>query len=301
MAVTIGVPRGLLYYYYGTLWTRFFNNLGAKVIISGDTTKLTLNRGDVLDEVCMPLKIYFGHVAELCSKVDYLFVPRIVSIAATDYNCPKIIGLPDLLRSRLDGLPAIIDVNVSLRQDRYSVCKAVVQAGKFAGAGALRSLQAWYWANCFGERLHTVDPDENALRIALIGHPYIIRDRQASLGVWDKLVQLQAAVATADTVPLRLAEQAAGSLGKQLYWTYGRQLVGAALALMQGKNPVDGVIFMTSFSCGPDSLIGEIIKQQTHKENIPFMMLSIDEHTAEAGMVTRLEAFTDMLQRRRRL
>lgn len=300
MAVTIGLPRGLLYYHYGAVWTDFFSRLGANVVVSAETTKHTVLQGDVLEEVCVPLKIYFGHVAQLCHQVDYLFVPRVVSIAPGDYCCPKIIGLPDMLRCRLTNLPEIIDVNVSMRQDRFSLYKAVVQAGKFVGADAVRSLYAWYSA-CRSAQTQTPAVPPEALRLAVIGHPYIINDSQASLGIVKKVREAGAAVFTADRVPPRVADQAARSLGKQLYWTHGRQLLGAALTFMQEESKVDGVIFMTSFSCGLDSLIGEIIKQQAQRRNMPFLMLSIDEHTAEAGMVTRLEAFTDMLKRRARL
>lgn len=301
MAVTIGLPRGLLHYHYGTVWTNFFTNLGANVLVSGETTKNTLTQGDVLDEVCVPLKVYFGHAAELCSHVDYLFVPRIVSVSAGDYNCPKIIGLPDMLRNRLDNLPAIIDVNVSLRQNRLSLYQAIVQAGQFAGAGTSRSLYAWCSACRMSKSSTAVVTPSSELRLAVIGHPYIVNDSQVSLSVVDKVRKLGATVFTADLVPPRLADQAARSLGKQLYWTHGRHLLGAALTFMHKKTLVDGVIFMTSFSCGPDSMIGEIIKQQANKKNMPFLMLSIDEHTAEAGLITRLEAFTDMLRRRERL
>lgn len=301
MAVTIGLPRGLLYYHYGAIWANFFTNLGANVLISGETTKNTLMQGDVLDEVCVPLKIYFGHVAELSSRVDYLFVPRIVSVSPGDYNCPKIIGLPDMLRSRLENLPEIIDVNVSLRQGRLSLYQAVIRAGRFAGAGAVRSLYAWYTACSMSRSGISVATPSNELCLAVIGHPYIVDDNQVSLGAVAKIRQLGASVFTADAVSMKRAEQASRRLGKQLYWTHGRHLLGAALAFMQEKTPVNGVVFLTSFSCGPDSLIGEIIKQQAFKMNMPFLMLSLDEHTAEAGLITRLEAFIDMLKRRERL
>lgn len=44
-------------------------------------------------------------------------------------------------------------------------------------------------------------------------------------------------------------------------------------------------------------MIGEMISRKVYRK--PFMMLTIDEHTGEAGLVTRLEAFCDMLQRKK--
>ncbi|MCX7780215.1 MAG: acyl-CoA dehydratase activase-related protein [Negativicutes bacterium] len=298
MAAVVGLPRGLLYYYYGAIWERFFTCLGAEVLVSGETTKATLDRGDILDEVCLPLKIFCGHVAEIKHQVDYLFVPRIVSLGKNEYNCPKIIGLPDLLRSAFDQLPPLIDVHVSVRQSRSDEWKAAAGSGQALGAGRLRSLYAWQKARRDAV-LNPVSPGNHAacVRVALIGHPYILHDRQASLRVIDRLRSLGVAVITADMVPKKTAEQAAAILPKSLYWTYCRHLVGSALALMDAPQAIDGLLFMTSFSCGPDSLIAEIVKQHAKKRELPFMILSIDEHTAEAGMVTRLEAFTDMLAR----
>jgi len=63
---------------------------------------------------------------------------------------------------------------------------------------------------------------------------------------------------------------------------------------------VDGFIHVVSFGCGPDSMVGEIAERETRRSsNLPYMALTIDEHTAEGGLLTRLEAFTDMLARRR--
>jgi predicted nucleotide-binding protein (sugar kinase/HSP70/actin superfamily) len=94
------------------------------------------------------------------------------------------------------------------------------------------------------------------------------------------------------------ASMVAKRLGKKIFWSNGYHLVGAAMTLMYSSCLLDGVIFMSCFSCGPDALIGEVIRHQALRINIPFMMLSLDEHTAEAGFITRIEAFVDMLHRR---
>jgi predicted nucleotide-binding protein (sugar kinase/HSP70/actin superfamily) len=87
-------------------------------------------------------------------------------------------------------------------------------------------------------------------------------------------------------------------LPKRLFWHYCHCLVGSALVLIYSPKPLDGAIFVTSFACGPDSLIGEVLKWHARQMEIPFLLLTLDEHTAEAGMVTRLEAFVDMIGRR---
>ena len=70
------------------------------------------------------------------------------------------------------------------------------------------------------------------------------------------------------------------------------RLYGAALHI---RDKVDGIIYISSFSCGLDSFIIEMIK--THITDVPMMVLKLDEHRGRAGFETRLEAFSDLLQR----
>jgi predicted nucleotide-binding protein (sugar kinase/HSP70/actin superfamily) len=275
--------------------------LGAEVIVTGDTTKATLDYGSVLDEVCLPVKAYFGHVCQLYKEVDYLFAPRVISVAAGQYTCPKIIGMPDMLRSNINQLPPVLDVNVNLRQNKRSLYQAIVSVGHTLGRGAIPSLYAWYRAWKYRYQQQTLYQGETERqRVGLIGHPYIIYDRQLSMDIVNKLQGFGVDVITPEMVSSREAAAAAKILGKKIFWSNSHHMAGAALALMQSGHPVNGLIFMTSFSCGPDTLIGELINQHAQSLNIPCMLLAVDEHTAEAGFITRLEAFTDMLVRRKK-
>lgn len=298
MSLIIGLPRGLTYHYYGDIYTEFLRRLGAKVEISLESTKKTLELGDILEDVCIPVKLYAGHVIELSRKVDCLFIPRLVSVAQCDYNCPKMIGLPDLLRETIPVLPPVLDFNINIRQKRFSIIEAVVQTGKAIGAGPLESLAAWYKANQRYRQKSMKLPSVAAPSVALIGHAYLLKDAQASLNIAHHLKKTGLQVLTPEMLPVQQAEKAAAYLKKSLYWTFGRRILGAAVAFAERTPPVDGIVFITSFSCGPDSLIGELIRQYADKKNIPLLMLNLDGHTAEAGLLTRLEAFADILFRR---
>ena len=95
------------------------------------------------------------------------------------------------------------------------------------------------------------------------------------------------------------ADLAIATLGGRAYWTYEEEVVGAGGHYLQ--NGADGVIGIMAFGCGPDSLMMHVVHRQAARmKATPFMCLTLEEHTAEAGVVTRLEAFTDMLYRRKR-
>jgi predicted nucleotide-binding protein (sugar kinase/HSP70/actin superfamily) len=59
------------------------------------------------------------------------------------------------------------------------------------------------------------------------------------------------------------------------------------------------MIFLASFGCGLDSMVGDLLERFSFRSNRkPFMFLTIDEHSGEAGLITRLEAFMDLIEGR---
>ena len=94
----IGVPRALLYYQYYPMWKTFFEHLGAEVVVSSPTTREMFTSGcsRVIADICLPVKVFCGHVLSLVDNCDYVFIPSICSVEEKVYSCPKFIGLPDL-------------------------------------------------------------------------------------------------------------------------------------------------------------------------------------------------------------
>lgn len=62
--IKIGFPRGLLYYDYFPFWNEYLNNIDLELVVSPKTNKDILNAGitSCVDEACLPVKIYHGHV-----------------------------------------------------------------------------------------------------------------------------------------------------------------------------------------------------------------------------------------------
>ncbi|WP_371365691.1 hypothetical protein SRRS_03580 [Sporomusa rhizae] len=299
MSIRVGLPQGLMIFQHGKVLERFFSELGAEVVLSGETTRQTLDCGGTLDEMCLPSKVFFGHVCQLKDKVDYLFMPRLVSVCQGQYTCPKIMGMPDIVKNNAGKLPPMIDIDVDMRRQSRQVYQAIIAVGRLFGRNMLGSLYAWYKACQLSNRPQPPEwVYDGRPRIAVIGHPYIIYDRQVSLDILQKLDQLGLQVVTSQMVPQDEVDRAAAGFSKKIYWSSSHNVSGGAIALMHGNRPLSGVIFVTCFACGPDALTGELISRQAQRLDIPCMQLSLDEHTAEAGLITRLEAFTDMVKRR---
>lgn len=342
MAVRIGIPRALLFYYYYPMWEVFFRKLGAEVVVSGPSTKADLDRGVELavEDACLPVKLAFGHIAGLAGKVDFLFLPRLVSTAPREYICPKFLGLPDVVRQAVPGLPPVIDVNVNLYRKKNDLYLAAAEVGKVLGAGApqsfyalccglkaLRQYKRLLEEGClpeeamsflpgagFGPRLlagkragKNKEPrpkqrhfggeggGKGELTVAVVGHPYNIYDGYVSMNVIKRICAAGVKVVTADQVPEPVVTAEAARLPKRLFWTLNRRMTGAAFHFLRSGR-VQGLLTVTSFGCGPDSMTGELIARRARAAGtVPFLNLVLDEHTGEAGVLTRLEAFLDMV------
>jgi predicted nucleotide-binding protein (sugar kinase/HSP70/actin superfamily) len=318
--IKVGIPHSLFYFYYYPLWKTFFESLGAQVIKSHPTTRLTVNQGVQLavDEACLPIKIYFGHVKELAEKgADYLFVPRLVSVEAKGYICPKFMGLPDMIRAGIPDLPPLIDITIDVSKTDKYLRKDILRVGRLfkaskksieeayergrqelrfcralaaQGLSPQEAIQVWEGEEIAGQM-------EERLQLGVLGHGYSLYDDLISMNLIAHLRSLGCKVVLAEHVNSSDIETHAATLTKRVFWTLGRKMVGSALHFDQ-DDEIDGIVYLACFGCGPDSLVGEIIERRI--VNKPFIMLTVDEHTGEAGMITRLEAFVDMIQRQRR-
>lgn len=325
MPVKIGVPRALLYYNYFPLWNGFFRGLGCDVVLSGKTTKAVLNMGVKMsvDEACLPVKLFFGHVQDLRDKVDYIFMPRMVSVERKAYICPKFLGLPDMVRYNIPDLPKIIDVTVNMSKNEGNLYKSFAETGKLFTGNPFEIRKAFKRGMLEQERFERLNqlgffPHESIeqmekglvsqnyppsqpghLTIAVVGHGYNIYDSYISMNLINKLREMGARVVTADNLTNDVIQDRSDELPKKLFWSMGKQMIGSAFHYMRSKN-IDGIIHVASFGCGPDSFTQEIIERYLRRaRNMPFLNLTIDEHTGEAGIVTRLEAFVDMIEWRR--
>jgi predicted nucleotide-binding protein (sugar kinase/HSP70/actin superfamily) len=318
MSLKIGIPRSLLYYYYYPLWRVFFEELGAEVILSSPSTKGILAEGlkNAVDEVCLPVKMFYGHVLDLAGKADMIFLPRIVSVEKREYICPKFLGLPDMIRC-LKTLPPLIEVDINLYKNKKDFFGAVKNIGLIFTKSQLKIWQACLKALKIqkkyfklmqmglmpSEALAIIEdrvedkllPEQEEVVIALIGHPYNIYDSYISMDIIGRLRSMGAVVTTAEHVTEKIVRSYAGRLPKKLFWTLGQRMIGAAFHYLEQPD-ITGMVHVAAFGCGPDSMTGEIIERYARGSGMPFLNLTLDEHTGEAGVMTRLEAFLDMVR-----
>jgi len=317
----IGIPQALLYYEYFPLWKNFLEGLGAEVIISGPTTKEILDLGvkSAISEICFPVKVFYGHVMSLKDRVNYLFIPRLVCVEKGAYFCPKFLGLPDMVKSSLSPLPPLIEPTIDIRKSVTNFKNSFLEAGKLITNDSKKIYQSFYEAqNSLQSYLqlkenelapeiisqqHSKELSQNNLKksldIAILGHSYLVYDTFINLNLISKLKKVKVNVLTAEIVKKKDVERQLKKLHKPIFWTLSKKTVGSAFYFLEKK--IDGIIHLTSFECGEDSMIGELIRQESRKyPSVAYTEFVFDEHTGEAGIDTRTEAFLDMIIRRKR-
>ncbi len=323
MSLKIGIPQSLFYYDYLPLWKEFFSELGAEVIVSSRTNKSILNHGvsNCVDEACLPVKVYHGHVIDLRDKVDYIFMPKIISTHKREYGCPKYLGLPEMVQNSVSNLPPCIDVNVNLIKSNSGLMDAVIETGKYITPNISKIKKAYKVAakhyenykrlinkgvipieaiKSYNNAAKAIGPvNNNGPIFMLVGHPYNLYDEYINMNLIKKLWSYGVRIVTSEMIDTEKVDFYSDKLPKRMFWSYGKRIIGSSFYMIN-ENEVDGIIYVSSFGCGVDSILIDLVQREAREKGIPFTLLTIDEHTGEAGINTRIEAFMDMINRRNR-
>ncbi len=329
MLVKIGIPRALLYYYYFPFWKAFFEALDMEVVVSEETNKGILNKGikESVSEICVPIKLYIGHAIQLLNKeIDYIFVPRMVSIQSGEYFCPKFMGLPDMLRHGVKGLEGKIITcqiksdsdDISAPENYYPMAEVLGVTKEQIQVAASVAREQWIGFRMFNKSgftaveamkmiqtndslevlLNNQQSSKPVLRIGLIGYVYNIYDPFLNMNIIEKLRELNVDFITFDMLEEAQLQEKIKDMEKTLFWTFSNKLLGAGLRLFH-EPTIDGIIHLTAFGCGPDSFMGKLFEFESDQTGVPFMSIRVDEHTGENHLQTRIEAFVDMLKRKK--
>lgn len=306
----LGIPRALLYYDHAPLWSTLLEGLGFELVISPPTNKAILDLGvnRAPDEACLPVKICYGHLAALEEKVDALFLPRMVSERPKTFFCPKLMGLPDMVRPELAA--ELFSPLVDLRRGKRELIRQlsdtldrgqrqVREALGFAERSLnrfLKKMQEEKLAPLEALAGRSLRRKASQRQIGLLGHPYLLYDSFLNMGLISFLEERGFFPLTAQMLPPQQIQRCAEKLPKKLFWSMEAEIMGSAIAFLEEQ--VMGIIHISSFACGPDAMIGELISLRAKQSGTPLLELNLDEQTGQAGLQTRLEAFLDMLQRR---
>lgn len=316
-APTVGLPMTLSTFSHGPMWQTFLANLGCRVHFSRPTDEATREEAGALvgSEYCFPAKLAHGHVGRLLKnpEVEWVFMPHTVSAPvppehANAFFCPVVCSLPAMARSALkvagrSGAERILSPQVDLRWEEKRQVEeltrhlegplGVTRRQVRKAWEAARAAQASFETLCRQEGqqlLDRLEAEERTVILAL-GRAYNLFDGGANLELPLKIAEKGFTIVPVDLAPIqdvRLGEDL-----RNIYWVYG-QILLRALTWARGRKNVFPVWF-TNFKCGPDSFL------LTYAERLigdkPFLILELDEHGGDAGYLTRIEAFLEVVKK----
>jgi predicted nucleotide-binding protein (sugar kinase/HSP70/actin superfamily) len=281
-------------------------------VISKESDKSLLTRSieTITTETCLPVELMHGHVIDLLEKgVDYIFLPFIVNgkqkegNKTMNCNCPWIQTYPFMIKSALRGkvdesmllIPtlhfrfferALLGEMTDFFHEKFGISKTAIKHAIYKADKVQTSFEKRLID--YGREVLKTIP-ENCRPVVLLGRPYNSTDQQLNLGLVEKLINqnvMPIPLDMLDLSPYNIFENY-----RNMYWPNGQKLIAAAQLVAKHKNL--HAVYISNFRCGPDSFIWHYVSEELKGK--PFLHLEIDEHSADAGMITRIEAFLDSL------
>ena len=302
---TLGIPVSLMTNSYYILYETFFTGLGFEVVRGEEADS------DGMDEagssLCHPVLQSHGYLRNLLDAgVDHVFIPHVRDLPSgngnegTSCTCPLVQGEPYILNAAFKSelSPKLITEVLDLG-DREKALESFVKIGEKLGFNGRRSTRAfekgWKRFGETGERLaqtgrsflSDLNHDEPAM--VLFGRPYNALTRRGNMGIPAKFSSRGHRIIPYDMLPPGNSSE---TPQERMYWASGKGILGAARVVRD--TPGLFGVFITSFSCGPDSFILENFRSIMGDK--PYLILELDAHTADAGLDTRIEAFLDVVR-----
>jgi predicted CoA-substrate-specific enzyme activase len=306
----IGLPRASILYEYLPFWAVFFNRLGAEVLVSPETNPDILESGlrRLPVETCLPIKVAFGHIEWFKDKgVDWIFFPAVVDLRKDARDsasfCPYTESFAFMAKATtptgmlspsvcFNGTPEDFLASMAMVRDLLGRNDEAMRAAYEAAVQAQKDFQARLQAR--GREVLAECRDDGSPVWAVIGRPYTLHDPFLNLNLGRHLTKLGVTALPVDFLPLDGRE--GFDWPGAPHWRYSQQALQAAL-WTAGQEGIEPVV-LTNFGCGLDAFnlrhIDRIVAGKPH------LLLEFDEHRAEAGLITRIEAFLDEVRGARR-
>lgn len=314
----IGYPRALTYYEYFPFFQAFFSELGFVIMSSPATNAQIIHDGVsvVASATCFPTKVAHGHVAWMKNailegKADYMLIPSIIETVATSEDhpyanhCSYIQFIPDLVNEALhlesSGIH-LLRPALHFRVGKDQVLRELMQTAKSIGIKSKSKIReacdAAYAAqesfrksrDILGkEILESLKDDDMA--IVLVGKAHNIHDPGTNMNLSRILRGMGIQTIPGDILDLFHSPEV-GKAWRNLTLAMGQRSIVAADIVR--RNPRLNAIYLANFGCVNDSMYPHFFGREMGEK--PFLLLEIDEHSAEAGVVTRCEAFIDAVE-----
>jgi predicted CoA-substrate-specific enzyme activase len=304
---TVGIQRALYGHQTAILWSHFFDQLGFEPVLSPPTNAGISEAGieSTMSETCYPAKVSQGHVKALLGKTTYLFLPTMITMATVEpaevgYYCPIVQSNSYMVRGSYDiNRSSLLNPVIHLKYNPNTLAVEIAeQIGPQLGASRRAIREALSYAldrqeqfvrelQRKGEEILTdLCLDEPVVLVT--GRPYNLYDERLNLKLGHNLAKAGLTALPMDFINVTSVDLSDFS---SMYWGLGAQILRTAKLIRE--RPQYFGLHLTNFGCGPDSFIEHFYKHVM--EDKPYLILELDEHTAVAGVMTRLAAYKNVI------
>ncbi|MFH1009421.1 MAG: acyl-CoA dehydratase activase [Candidatus Latescibacterota bacterium] len=306
----IGLARSMYMYDRLPFWSMFLSELGFEVVLSDPTDRKIRDDGveATVAEPCFPIRVAHGHIQNLLDKgVDYLFHPNVLNeetdnpdieshVCAWGQTLPYVLRRAPHFEPYMDRfLVPTIHFRRGLDVVKQQLCAF------FRPFGIPKNTVHWAVGRAYaaqsdfrlkllaaGQEALALIEKNDELGVVLIGRPYNVCDKGVNMDIPRKLRKYYGVnVIPMDFLPSRGID--ISDINDNMFWNYGRKILQTARIV--GAHPNLHIIYITNFKCGPDSYIRHFVRDASG--NKPFLSLQFDEHSNDAGAMTRCEAYLD--------
>jgi predicted nucleotide-binding protein (sugar kinase/HSP70/actin superfamily) len=309
---TVGMQRALYGHQSAILWAHFFDRLGFRLVLTPPTNARLSKAGieSVEAETCYPVKVSHGHVKELVGKTKYLFIPSMITMSTSDPSeigseigsyCPllqsnsymvrTVLGierssiLNPVINAKCDLDTLAVEISEQLRPKlrvtKSSIRKALYRAMEIQDRFSSELKER-------GDKFLENQGQDRPL-VVVTGRPYNLYDERLNLKIGENLAKIGIVALPMDLIDVNSVDLADYA---SMYWGLGVQILRTAKVIKDNPNYFG--LHLTNFGCGPDSFIEHFYKSIMQEK--PHVILELDEHSAVAGVMTRLEAYKNVIE-----
>ncbi len=313
-AKVIGINRSFYTNTYYPLFYNFFSKLGFKVVVSDHSDK----EGEEYQRAsfCYPMMLAHGFFYNLLQKKpDYIFMPHIVQLDTLSGECDSCgqigyrkscifnQGEPFTMKStfkellgKTEVLIPRLDFSRGFETEKDAFAKFVKKQFDIGSSEAIEAFnEALIMQKSFFIEMRDatrtvikeIESDPNKIGVVLFGRPYNAFTEKANLGIPRKFKSRGIEI-----IPYDALEYVDETFTPFMHWAMGETILKATQIVK--KHPQLFGTFITNFSCGPDSFLVELFREEM--EGKPSLTLELDSHSADAGVNTRIEAFLDVVR-----
>ncbi len=290
---TIGIPRALLYYRYGVLWKKFFTNLNCKIILSPETNAniMTLANQNATYEMCLPYKIYLGHIMYLRDRCDYVLVSNICNYGKKNDVCPQLNGIIDNIK-HLIFPTKIINYNLDYSNLKYEFFE-YLKMGLKLNKNILKVIYSYYLAKQYQQKHDEAKENENKhkltkyqKKVLVIAEAYNIFDKYLSKHIVERFEENDIAIIYGNYLNKSLAASFSDYLSNNLPWKYAKELMGTIYFY---RHQIDGLVFISTSNCLQDSIVNTLAILKNNY--LPILNIVVEENIPIKKINAKIEKY----------